>query len=79
MKKRIVQTILEESEYEEFRKTSKRAGKTLRRAAREAIMKWTEEESGISTEDPIFKLKPVSYKDEKASERHDTILYGREL
>lgn len=71
MKKKVVQTLLEESDYEEFRKTSKKVGKTLREAAREAIRKWTEEISGISPEDPIFKIKPIPYGDTKASEHHD--------
>ncbi|MGI0084767.1 MAG: hypothetical protein ACREBQ_06765 [Nitrososphaerales archaeon] len=74
-----MQTILQESEYEEFRKASERAKKTLREAARDAIRKWTEETSGISPGDPIFNLKPVSYTDRKASEHHDTVLYGKEL
>jgi hypothetical protein len=79
MKKKIVQTILDEPEYAEFRKASERAKKTLREAAREAINRWTEETSGISPEDPIFKLKSISYKDRKASENHDAVLYGEEL
>ncbi len=76
---KIVQTILNDSEYKEFKNVSERHGKTLREAAREAIRKWTEESSGVSAEDPIFKIKPISYGDRKASEHHDTILYGREL
>jgi len=76
MKKKIVQTILDEPEYSEFKKASERAKKTLREAAREAINRWTEETSGISPEDPIFNLRSVSYKDRKASENHDVILYG---
>jgi hypothetical protein len=76
MARKIVQTILEESEYENFRKASQKSKKTIREAAREAIQKWTEEASGINSDDPIFKLKPVSYKSRKAAEDHDMILYG---
>lgn len=76
MKKKIVQTILDESEYEAFRKVSRTAGKTVREAAREAIHRWTEEASGISSDDPIFRLKAVPYGDSKAAEKHDSILYG---
>ncbi|MBI2648878.1 MAG: hypothetical protein HYW93_04400 [Thaumarchaeota archaeon] len=79
MKKKIIQTIVDESEYDEFRKVSEKTGKTIREAAREAIRKWTEEASGISPEDPIFRIKPVSYGDSKVSEQHDSALYGREL
>ena len=79
MTKKIVQTLLEEAEYKQFKKASERHNKTLRQAAREAIQQWTEEASGISVEDPIFNLKPVSYRTSKAAERHDSILYGGEL
>jgi len=79
MARRIVQTILEESEYEEFRRASKRVRKTLREAAREAIRKWAEETSGVSAEDPLFRIRSVSYGDPKASEYHDRLLYGAEL
>lgn len=75
MRKKIIQTILDQSEYDEFRKVSERTGKTIREAAREAIRKWTEEASGISAQDPIFKIKAVSYGDPKVSERHDSALY----
>ena len=75
MSKKIVQTVLEDSEYEEFRRASERSKKTIRQAAREAIQKWTEEASGISADDPIFKLKPVHYKNRKVAEEHDVVLY----
>lgn len=79
MTKKIIQTILDQSEYDEFRRVSEKTGKTIREAAREAIRKWTEEVSGISAEDPIFKIKPVPYGDSKVSEQHDSLLYGAEL
>jgi hypothetical protein len=76
MARKIVQTILEESEYESFKKASEKSNKTIREEAREAIQKWTEEASGMSSDDPIFKLKQVSYKSRRAAEEHNTILYG---
>jgi hypothetical protein len=76
MTQKIVQTVLDDSEYEEFRKASQKSKKTIRQAAKEAIQRWTQEVSGISPEDPIFRLKPVSYRSRKASEEHDLILYG---
>ena len=79
MTKKIVQTVLDESEYREFKRASEKSKKTLRQAAREAIQRWSEEASGISAQDPIFNLKPISYKTRKASEHHDTILYDEEL
>jgi hypothetical protein len=60
---KFVQTTLDESEYREFRKAAERVRNALREAAREAIDRWTEEVSGSSLEDPIFRLKPVSYRD----------------
>jgi len=74
--KKIVRITLDEIEYMRFQKASRRAKKTLEEAAREAIKRWTEETSGIFPEEPIFNLKPVSYKDRKVSEKHDAILYG---
>ncbi|HKW05893.1 MAG TPA: hypothetical protein VJN71_11380 [Nitrososphaerales archaeon] len=76
MTDKVVQTVLKESEYEEFKRASEKSKKSIRQAAREAIERWTQETSGISPEDPIFKLKPASYKSRKASEEHDMILYG---
>lgn len=78
MTKKIVQTVLEDSEYKEFRRASEKSKMTIRQAEREAIRRWTEETSGISSEDPIFKLKSASYKTRKAAEHHDAILYGGE-
>ncbi len=75
MTRKIVQTVLEEAEYKEFRKASAKAKKSLREAAREAIQRWTEETAGISPDDPIFAIKPVSYGTSRASERHEKILY----
>ena len=44
------------------------------RRQREAIQKWTQEASGISDDDPIFKIEKVSYKDPRTSENHDPIM-----
>jgi hypothetical protein len=62
-----------------FRKALKRAKKSLKEASRKMITRWTKETSGISPEDPIFNLKSISYKDKKASENHDAVLYDKEF
>lgn len=79
MRAKVVQTILDEEEYETLRLASSKTGKTLREAVREAVVQWSEEKSGIFPDDPLFRLKAVPYKDRKASTHHDRILYGEEL
>jgi len=76
MDEKVVQTTLTGEEYERLKEATRKTGKSIKEAVREAILTWSEEKSGIHGDDPIFKLKPVSYRDERASERVDEILYG---
>ncbi|MFQ6075095.1 MAG: hypothetical protein ACE5Z5_03015 [Candidatus Bathyarchaeia archaeon] len=76
MQKKIVQTILSEDEYRKLKETVQKLDMSIREAAREAILEWTEEKSGIDPDDPIFKLKPIPYRDKAASTRVDEIVYG---
>lgn len=76
MKRKIVQTVLDEEEYRKLEEAIKKTKKSIKEAVREAVVVWSEEKSGINSDDPIFKLKPASWGDRKASERVDEILYG---
>jgi len=73
---KVVQTTLTGEEYERLKEATRRTGKNIKEAVREAILTWSEEKSGIHGDDPIFKLKAVSYGSERASERVDEMLYG---
>jgi glutamine synthetase type III len=75
MQKKIVQTILSQDEYRRLTETVEKLDMSIREAVREAILKWTEEKSGIEPQDPIFNLTPISYGDKKASMKVDEIVY----
>ena len=76
---KVVQTTLEESEYEEFRKAVRRKGLKVKEAARSAILGWTKEFAPLDFNDQFFKLKPVDLGDPELSSRIDEILYGRRM
>ena len=75
MQKKIVQTILSQDEYKKLTETVKKLDISIREAVKEAVLKWTEEKSGIEPKDPIFNLNPISYRDKKASTKVDEMLY----
>ncbi|MBS7651060.1 MAG: hypothetical protein QXI59_02150 [Candidatus Bathyarchaeia archaeon] len=75
MQKKIVQTILSQDEYKRLVETVKKLDISIREAVKEAILKWTEEKSGIEPSDPIFKLTAISYGDEEASTKVDETIY----
>jgi len=75
MQKKIVQTILSQDEYRKLTETVKKLDMSIREAVKEAVLKWTEEKSGIEPRDPIFNLNPISYGDKKASTKVDETLY----
>ncbi len=76
---KVVQTILEESEYERLRKIAGRKGLKIKEAARSAILSWTKENEPLDPNDPFFKLRPVDLGDPELSRKVDEILYGRRL
>jgi len=76
---KIVQTILEESEYEYLRKAAKRKGLKIKEAVRSAILNWARELEPLNPDDPFFKLKPLDLSDPELSSRVDELLYGRRV
>jgi len=76
---KVVQTTLEESEYEQFRKTAKRKGLKVKEAVRSAILGWTRELAPLDLDDQFFRLKPVDLGDPELSNKVDEILYGRRM
>ena len=85
MERKVAQTELEPSEYQTLAKTAEKKGLTIKEALRQAALQWVQEKSGINTDDPIFHLKPVVFRDKKgrvdkrASVDIDKIAYGKEL
>jgi hypothetical protein len=73
--KKVVQTVLDEEEYNALREASSKSGVSIREAVKEAIANWSEERSGIDANDPIFSIKAVPFGDRHAAERHDGVLY----
>ena len=73
----MAQTEFDLKEYDTLAKAARKSGLSIKEALRHAALQWATETSGIGTADPIFHLKPVSYRDKKASEHIDEIVYGR--
>jgi len=77
--KKVVQTVLEESEYQNFRKVAKGKGLKVKEATRSAILHWTRELTPLDLSDQFFKLKPADLGDPELSSKVDEILYGRRV
>lgn len=75
-RKKVVQTELEEGDYETLLSLAKSKNMTIKDAAREALRFWTASASDL-TEDPLFKLKPVEFKVKIRSDEIDAFLYKR--
>ncbi|ODS39170.1 MAG: hypothetical protein A7316_06325 [Candidatus Altiarchaeales archaeon WOR_SM1_86-2] len=72
---KVVQTKLGASEYAEFKNLAKRFGLNIKDALRNAVELWMREKTHPE-DDPLLRLKPVDYGDDRVSERVDEILYG---
>mgnify|MGYP001082686509 CR=1 FL=1 len=77
--KKVVQTLLEESEYQHFRKIAKGKGLKVKEAARSAILHWTRELTPLDLNDRFFRLKPADLGDPELSSKVDEVLYGRRM
>ena len=74
--KKVVQTELEESDYEELARLATSKNMTIKEAAREALRSWSVSNADLS-EDPLFKLKPVEIKMKVKSDKIEAFLYKR--
>lgn len=74
--KKVVQTELEESDYEELARLATSRNMTIKEAAREALRWWSVSNSDLS-EDPLFKLVPVKFKMKVKSDEIEAFLYRR--
>ncbi len=72
--KKVVQTELGEDEYEVLSAVARREGITIKEAARRALLEWSM--MGIDlTQDPLFRLKPVRFREKIRSSEIDRFLY----
>jgi len=72
--KKVVQTELEQDEYEELARLATSKKMTIKEAAKEALHWWSVSNSDLS-EDPLFKLKPVEFKLKVKSDEIEAFLY----
>jgi hypothetical protein len=72
--KKVVQTELGEREYDLLSDVAKREGLTIKEAARRALLDWSMR--GVELKyDPLFRLKPVRFKQKIQRSRIDRFLY----
>ena len=70
----MVQTELGEREYDLLSEVAKKEGLTIKEAARRALLDWSL--SGIELkDDPLFRLKPVRFRQKIKSSEIDRFLY----
>jgi DNA helicase IV len=75
-KMKVVQTELEDGDYETLVSAAKKKKMTIKEAAREALRSWAASTSDL-TEDPLFKLKPIEFKVRVRSDEIEAFLYKR--
>ena len=75
-RRKVVQTELEQEDYETLLSLARSRGMTIKEAAREALQWWTVSRSDLR-EDPLFKLKPVEFKTKVRADEIESFLYGR--
>lgn len=76
VKKKVVQTELELSDYETLVSVAKGKSMTLKQAAKEALRSWAASSIDLN-EDPLFRLKPVKFKVKVRSDEIEAFLYKR--
>lgn len=75
---KVVQTTLNEAEYQLLKKIAEERKITIKELVREAIRLLIEEDR-INPQDPIFTEPPLIVekgRSEKTSEKHNKVLYG---
>jgi hypothetical protein len=83
MPQKVARTELDLEEYQSLVRVAEKKGLTIKKALREAVLRWISEESGIDPRDPIFdialgrrKAQDWGKGTERASIDHDKVLYG---
>ena len=73
---KVVQTALQEPEYEKFRRAAKLAGLKVKDAARTAVLAWTSEATPVDVNDAFFRSQAFDMGDTHLSMKVDEVLYG---
>jgi hypothetical protein len=76
---KVVQTSLEEEEYERFRKVARYKKLTIKEATKEAIVTWAKGLTPLDAEDDFFRLEPADFGDPELSTKIDEVLYGKKV
>ena len=83
MPQKVARTELDLEWYQSLVRVAEKKGLTIKKALREAVLRWISEESGIDPRDPIFDIALGRRKAQdwgKGTERnsidHDKVLYG---
>ena len=83
MPRKVARTELDLEDYRALVRVAEKKGLTIKKALREAVLRWISEESGIDPRDPIFdialgrrKAQDWGKGTERASIDHDKVLYG---
>ena len=75
MARKVVQTDLDDNEYNLLKEVIAKRGLTLKKGLREAVRQWVLAQIPVS-EDPLFKLAPVKTGVETDASKLDGLLYG---
>lgn len=73
-KKKVVQTELDQADYETLLSLVKSKSMTIKDAAREALQWWSASQTDL-TSDPLFTLKPVQFKTKVRADEIEAFLY----
>ena len=71
---KVVQTELGEREYDLLSEVAKKEGLTIKEGARRALLDWSTSRMDLK-DDPLFRLKPVRFKQKINSSEIDRFLY----
>jgi hypothetical protein len=75
LKGKVVQTELDQSDYETLAGLARAKNLTIKEAAREALRWWTASQADL-TADPLFALEPVDFKLKVRADEIEDFLYG---
>ena len=75
--KRVVQTELDQADYETLVQTAKSKNMSIKEATREALRWWSSSLADLK-QDPLFRLRPVEFKLKVRSEEIEDFLYKRQ-
>ena len=75
--RKVVQTELDEADYETLVQIAKSKNMSIKDATREALRWWSASVADLS-QDPLFKLRPVEFKLKIRSQEIEDFLYRRE-